>query len=336
LVVLVPIVSTVVIISNVMAAGPAYAMNTCANPISACPCAIRSAGDYTISGSGLVATPPGDCIHVNVPGVTLDLANTTLSSSPPTTSDVGIHVLAGATGAVVRGTLNAPATVTGFSIGIEVDAASVTLENMLAQGNTIGIQINGGAAYGSALTVHDSGHTGILINGPRAGPYLTGISVDSTLGFAGIELNGVQGAFLTNLTVTGSATYGVWLLASSRNVIANFSVSRNTTAGIYLGCFRSGGLLGKLCTNVPPTPPSNGNILTSVGDPSSADGPIPPGQAYGVAIALGNVGNRIVGIQGSGNGNGTFGADAVDGNPGCSTNLWTANQFASASQGCIH
>lgn len=104
MVVLVLIVSTVVIISNVMAAGPAYAMNTCANPISACPCAIRSAGDYTIFGSGLIATPPGDCIHVNVPGVTLDLANTTLSSSPPTTSDVGIHVLAGATGAVVRGT----------------------------------------------------------------------------------------------------------------------------------------------------------------------------------------------------------------------------------------
>jgi hypothetical protein len=91
------IVSTVVIISTVMAAAPAYAMNTCANLISACPCAIRSAGDYTIFGSGLVATPPGDCIHVNVPGVTLDLANTTLSSSPPTTSDVGIHVLAGAT-----------------------------------------------------------------------------------------------------------------------------------------------------------------------------------------------------------------------------------------------
>ncbi|HTQ23741.1 MAG TPA: hypothetical protein VMI09_03535 [Candidatus Binataceae bacterium] len=71
----------------------------------------------------------------------------------------------------------------------------------------------------------------------------------------------------------GSATYGVWLRASSRNVIANFSVSRNTNAGIYLGCFRSGGLLGKACTADPPVPPSNGNILASVNDPSSADGP---------------------------------------------------------------
>ncbi|MGH7913923.1 MAG: right-handed parallel beta-helix repeat-containing protein [Candidatus Binataceae bacterium] len=311
-------------------------MNDCANPITACPCAIRSAGDYTISGPGLIAAPPGDCIHVNVPGVTLDLESTTISSSSSSVPSVGVHVLVNAVGAIVRGALNAPATVTGFTTGIEVDARSVTLENLVAQGDGTGIQINGGAAYGSALAVHDSLHTGILIKGPAPGPYLSGVSVDGTLGFAGIELNRVHGAFLTNLTVTESATYGVWLRASSRNVIANFSVSRNTTAGIYLGCFRSGGLLGKACTTEPPTPPSNGNILTSVGDPSSADGPSQPEQAYGVAIAVGNVGNRIVGIEGSGNGNDSFGADAVDGNPNCATNLWTANQFAVASPGCIH
>jgi hypothetical protein len=46
---------------------PARAMNTCTNPIAACPCAIRSAGDYTVSGPGLLAAPPGDCIHVTVP-----------------------------------------------------------------------------------------------------------------------------------------------------------------------------------------------------------------------------------------------------------------------------
>ena len=320
----------------IAAPAPARAMNACSNPIVACPCAIKSAGDYTISGPGLIAAPPGDCIRVSVPGVTLDLASTTISSSPSSIADVGVHVLAAASGAVVRGTLNAPATVTGFTVGIEVDAASVTLENLVAQANVIGIRLNGGAAYGSALAVHDSSRTGILINGPAPGPYLTGVSVDSTLGFAGIELNGVHGAFLTNLTVTGSATYGVWLRASSRNVIANFSVSHNTNAGIYLGCFRSGGLLSKLCTNYPPTPPSNGNILTSVGDPSSADGPSQPDQAYGVAIADGNVGNRIVGVEGSGNGNGSFGLDAIDGNPDCATNLWTENQFAIASPGCIH
>jgi len=316
---------------------PARAMNTCTNPIAACPCAIRSAGDYTVSGPGLIAAPPGDCIHVNVPGVTLDLGSATISSSPSATADIGVRVLTKAMGVVVRGTLNAPATVTGFTTGIQIDAPSVTLANLVAQGNGVGIRINGGSAYGSALAAHDSSRTGILINGPAPGPYLTGINVDSTLGFAGIELDGVQGAFLTNLTVTGSATYGVWLTASSRNVIANFSVSRNTDAGIYLGCFRSGGLLGKACTTVPPTPPSNGNILTSVGDPSTADGPSQPEQAYGVVIAAGNVGNRIVAVEGSGNGNGSFGVDALDGNRNCATNLWTGNHFAIASPStCIH
>jgi hypothetical protein len=49
------------------------------------------------------------------------------------------------------------------------------------------------------------------------------------------------------------------------------------------------------------------------------------------------VGNRIVGIEGAGNGNGTFGVDAIDGNSHCSTNLWTANQFVTASpSSCIH
>jgi len=312
-------------------------MSACTDPIAACPCAIKSAGDYTISGPGLIASPPGDCIHVNVPGVTLDLGSTTLSTPPASATSVGILVTANAVGAVVRGALDAPATVTGFGTGIEVDASGVTLENLAAQTNTVGIQMQGGAGYGSALAANNSAHTGILISGPAAGPYLDGVSVDGTRGFAGIELSGVHGAFLTNLTVIGSATYGVWLLSSSRNVIVNFSVSRNTNAGIYLGCFRSGGILGKACTADPPVPPSNGNILTSVNDPSSADGPSQPEQAYGVAIAAGNVGNRIVGVEGSGNGNGSFGVDALDGNPNCAGNLWTGNQFVTTSpSGCIH
>jgi parallel beta-helix repeat protein len=330
-------VLAVIVSSAGIASSSARAMNTCTNPITACPCAIKSAGDYTVSGPGLLAAPPGDCIHVNVPGVTLDLGSATISSSPSATADIGVYVLANAAGAVVKGTLNAPATVTGFTNGIRIDAPSATLENVVAQSNSVGIRITGGSAYGSALAVHNSSVTGILISGPAPGPYLTGVSVDSTLGFAGIELNGVHGAFLTNLTVTSSQTYGVWLLASSRNVIANFSVSRNTNAGIYLGCFRSGGILGKACTIVPSPPPSNGNILTSVNDPSTADGPSQPQQAYGVAIAAGNIGNRIVGIAGSGNGNGSFGADALDGNPNCGSNVWTANQFAIVSPStCIH
>jgi hypothetical protein len=81
-------------------------MSACTNPIVACLCAIKFAGDYAISGPGLIATPPGDCIHVNVPGVILDLGSTTLSTSPAGSASVGVLVTADAAGAVVRGALS--------------------------------------------------------------------------------------------------------------------------------------------------------------------------------------------------------------------------------------
>ena len=99
------------------APGRAYAMSACTDPIAACPCAIKSAGDYTISGPGLIASPPGDCIHVNVPGVTLDLGSTTLSTPPASATSVGILVTANAVGAVVRGALDGPRRSRGSAPG---------------------------------------------------------------------------------------------------------------------------------------------------------------------------------------------------------------------------
>jgi hypothetical protein len=49
------------------------------------------------------------------------------------------------------------------------------------------------------------------------------------------------------------------------------------------------------------------------------------------------VGNRIVGVEGSDNGNNLFGFDAIDGNPNCGSNTWTGNQFATVNPStCIH
>lgn len=303
------------------------ALNACTNPIASCPCAIKSPGAYTIAQAGLAvaAVPAGDCIRIAAPGVTLDLgsANITLPVGASPTS-VGIHVMAGAASAVVEGAAApaAPAIIQSFAIGIQADAPNVSLENLTAQGNEIGIKIDGSAAYGSALSVLDSSHAGIVVIRPGAGPYLTGVSVSDTRG-PGIKLNNVQGALLSNITVTDSDTFGVWLRASSYNVVTNFSVSRNTSAGIYLGCFNGGVVLSRACDTVPPTPPSHGNILTAIGaDPSAANGPIEPNQAYGVVIGEGNNGNRVAGVSGSGNG-----TDAADYNPNCGRDLWTGNQF---------
>ena len=319
-------------------AAPAGAINTCSNPITSCPCAIAAPGVYTIASAGLTAAPPGNCIKVNVPGVTLDLGSATISSSPSSSADIGVWVKAGANNVTVTGTQGAPATVSGFTTGIQIDASSVTLANVIAQSNSVGIRFNGAAAYGTGLVVHDSSRKGIVINGPGAGSYLDGVSVDTTLGFSGIELNEVSGALLNNVTVTTSATYGIWLRGSSRNTILNFNVSRNTNAGIYLGCFISGGLLGNACPpTIPPIPPSDGNVLASAGDPSSADGPSQPDQAYGIVVSTGCIRNRIIAVQATGNGNGSFGVDAFDGNPSCGQNLWSGNQFGVVNQpACMH
>jgi Periplasmic copper-binding protein (NosD) len=268
--------------------------------------------------------------------VTLDLGSANITA-PKFSPGAGVHVMSSATGTVVMGTTGIPALIQSFTVGIQVDATSVSLENITTKFDAIGFELNGGSGFGAALSALNSSVVGILIDTSGPGPYLTDLTASDTFG-PGIELNGVHGAFLANLIATSNNTYGVWLKASSRNVIVNFNASRNTDAGIYLGCFKTGGLLGRACTTSPPTPPSNGNILTSVGDGSSTvDEPSMVGQAYGIAIGAGNLGNRIVGMTGTGNGNGSFGVDAEDGNVNCGTDVWSGNSFGAANPStCIH
>lgn len=331
-----------VVITALVSSMAGAATSDCTNPITFCPCRIVTAGGvYTIAPAeeNLIVTGPGDCIRIHAPNVTLNLGSSTITSSVSPSSFVGIHVLAQAPGAVVEGTLGAPAIVQDYGTGIQVDGSGATLKNLVAQSNGVGIFIDGAAAYGNALTVIGSVRIGILIKGSHAGPFLDGVSVSDTAG-PGVKLNGVSGTFLTNLTVTANDTYGVWLRGSSRNVVADFTASQNTIAGVYLGCFASGGTLGGDCDIYPPVPPSNGNIIAGLSAPSSANGPIQPNQEYGVVIGNGNYGNRVVNVAGSGNGTGANGADAADYNPGCGTNVWRDNQFSTTippgPDSCIH
>jgi parallel beta-helix repeat protein len=320
----------------------AAAAPACTNPIASCPCQISAAGgSYVISpgAQNLVTTGAGDCIRIWAPHVTLDLGSAKITSSVPPSDSAGIHVFSGAADAVVEGAADAPAVIQHFGTGIQIDAHGVTLKNLTAQSNGIGILLDGAAAYGNALNVLDSTRVGILIRGPGTGPFLDGVSVSDTIG-PGVKLNGVQGAFLVNLTVTANDTYGVWLRGSSRNVIADFTASQNTIAGVYLGCFSSGGSLNRACDANPPVAPSNGNVVAGLANPSSVDGPIQPNQEYGVVIGNGNTRNRVVDVEGSGNGTGASGADAADYNPDCGGNVWRDNDFATTipagPDGCIH
>lgn len=321
--------------------GRAAAAPACTDPITFCPCRISTSGSYVIASTEqkLIVAGPGDCIRIRAPQVTLDLGSSTITASTPPANSVGIHVFPGADDAVVEGADGAPALIQYFGTGIGIDAQRATLKNLTAQSNSVGILIQGGAAYGNALGVSDSTQTGILIRNVNAGPFMDDVSVSNTAG-AGVKLDGVQGTVFFDLLVTGSQTYGVWLHGSSHNVIADFTASQNTIAGVYLGCFRSGGTLNRPCDENPPVPPSNNNIVRGLPTPSIVDGPIQPNQEYGVVIGQGNSGNRVVGVEGSANGTGVSGADAADYNPGCGGNLWMDDQFTTTipagPNSCIH
>lgn len=308
----------------------------CANPITSCPCRIIAPGSSYVVLQNLVTTGGGDCIRIRAADVTLDLGSAMITGAVQSSATIGVHVFPEATDTVVEGTAGAPAVVQFFGTGVQVDAHGVTLKNLTAQSNNVGIVIQGGAAYGNTLSALDNTQVGILIRNVGAGPFLDNIIVSNTAG-PGIKLNNVQGASLANVTATANHTYGVWLRSSSHNLIADFTASQNTTAGIYVGCYANGGLLNRACD--PSVAPSNGNILAGLATPARVFGPVQPNQEYGVVIGKGNGGNRVVDVTGSTNGTGFSGADGADYNPDCGGDIWRDNQFAttipSGSGSCI-
>lgn len=303
-------------------ASPAWAaMPVCANPITSCPCRIIQAGASYVLTQDLVTTGGGDCIRIAAPGVTLDLGSATITPSVQSPGSVGVHVMSGARDTVVQGSPDAPAMVQFFSTGIQVDARGVTLKNLSSQSNEVGILIQAGAAYGNTLSAVDNTRVGILVRNVSSGPLLDNIAVSNTFG-PGIKFNNVQGGALVNVTATANHTYGVWLRASSHNLLADFTASQNTTAGVYLGCFSNGGQLSGTCD--PSVPPSNSNLVAGLATPSRVFGPTAPSQRYGVVVGKGNSGNRVVDVIGSSNGV----ADGADYNLECGSDLWRDNQFA--------
>lgn len=319
--------AAIAILAALTLAAPVCAASApdCANPITSCPCRITAPGSSYVVLEDLLSTGGGDCIRIWAANVTLDLGSAMITAGVDSSTSVGIHVFSQAKDVVVKGTPGAPAAVQYFGTGIEVDAHGVTLKDLTAQHNAVGILIQGGAAYGNTLNALDNTQVGILVRNVSAGPFLDNIVVSNTAG-PGIKLNAVRGAMLVNVTATANYTYGVWLRASSNNTVADFTASQNTIAGLYVGCFGSGGTLSQPCDT--PVPPSNGNILAGLATSSRVFGPTQPNQEYGVIIGIGNAGNRVVDVTGSTNGTGSSGADAADYNPGCGGDVWRDNHFA--------
>lgn len=307
--------------------GVAQAFETCTAPVSFCPCGIKSGTSYTLAND---LTSAGDCIHINASNVTLDLGPYSITgqpSGPSTYTGIGIWILPGTTGVSVIGT-GSTSTVSQFRIGIEVDGANAVVENVAADNNHAGIKFNGPGAFGSNLTADYNEKNGIVALPPAVAPYLTNLSADANQA-SGVKLNGTKGGFVAVVEASSNAGYGVWLSGASFNTLADFTLAKNTTAGVYLGCHRYG-QLGNPC----PVgfPPSNNNIITSVStDPSNVTAGV-NFPSYGIAINVGNSYNRVIGVTASGG----LPYDLIDENANCGTDLWFNNTFTVVNPpGCI-
>ena len=139
-------------------------------------------------------------------------------------------------------------------------------------------------------------------------------------GTAGIFLNKANGNNINDFSAGNNTVYGVWLKAASSNQINCSDTDNNGKSGVYVGCADDGSL-GASCKGVGP---SKSNRIYD--HDSSSNG------GAGIAIDLGDTKNLVTDTTDKTN---TGGADLIDENANCDSNLWFGNNFGTRSQSCI-
>jgi hypothetical protein len=212
-----------------------------------------------------------------------------------------------------------------FSQGILIEGTNVTVQDGATSFNNKGTVVNGVHALLIEQSSYRDGAAGIEVNDTAKNfGMMAGMATEAT--GAGIELNGVRGAFLSSIVANDNVNFGIWLKNASDNLISGFESEDNGIAGVYLGC-NAAGPNGKACPC-----DSNRNTLISSefrGDDAivSYTGGVLLLQSYGIAVGLGSLGNHFISINGMGN----ITDDALDENPACGSNRWLFNFFSTSS-----
>jgi hypothetical protein len=214
------------------------------------------------------------------------------------------------------------------SVGIHVmkNAARAVIEG---NGSTIqtfgvGIQIDAPGALVDNVNVILNSDAGILLNKVQLADlsnfYATGNKND------GVRIVGGANNVLQMPTISGSGRFGVWIQSSSHNSVGNFDIRNNALAGIYVGCSQVGPQGS--CTRNAPSSDFNNLFSGTVGIFSSGV------QQYGVAIDEGDSSNRVINVRAWENNQ----LDLLDVNPDCGTNYWFAEPIIGqvAPLGCIN
>ena len=188
----------------------------------------------------------------------------------------------------------------------------------------VGIQIDALGALADNFIALSNTDAGVVLNHVQQAD-LSNFSTSRNLN-DGVRVVGGGYNVLQMPTIFDNGRFGVWLQSSSHNSVGNFVVQSNTLAGIYLGCAAAGpqGLCprGSLASNY--------NYMFS-----GVAGIVSSGvQQYGVAIDRGDNFNRVVNVAASENDK----LDFFDVNPDCAANYWFAEaQFGAVNpQSCIN
>ena len=294
----------------------------CALSIPTCGCTIKSPGTYMLTGTSPMNST-GTCIDITASNVTLTASSVVIKGSGSTSPTFGVRIEPTANRVLLEGIV-----AEDFAQGFRVDGRNASLIDVQTEGNNKGVVVNGANAYLIETISELDNLVGIQVNSTATDFVMV---IGGALGAtgAGVELNGVNGAFMEEAEAEGNGTFGIWLKSASNNFIAGFVSESNGIAGVYLGC-NAAGPNGTPCPAGVPS--SNGNSLmgsvfgTSTNSLVSNTG-TPLNQRFGVAVGFGNLHNHFLLITGKGN----VDDDALDENPTCGNNRWFADNFTTSS-----
>ena len=203
--------------------------------ISAC-CTITKAGTYQVMASGgSLSSMSGDCIDVAAARVSLNLNEAQITGSG---SGVGVHVLSGATNAIVMGGAGSGATITGFTTGLQTDAslgffALISVENSAGDG----VVVNGTQnTFADISEASNHGH-GLVDNAD--GLALLGFFTDNN-GNDGITVNSANNIRFDSVSSDGNQGNGI-VLQKVRHAVVSLSEAGSFSANTLNGLVVNGG-----------------------------------------------------------------------------------------------
>jgi hypothetical protein len=266
----------------------------------------------------------GTCVHITASDVTLSGVGILIQGPGAKTATIGVDIDLFANNVTLQSV-----EAMNFGEGIHIDGPNATVRESATSSNNRGTVVNGVHALLIDQSSQRDGAAGIQVNASAKNFGMMSGTANAATG-AGIELNGVSGAFLSSTVTDDDGTFGIWLKNASNNLISAFESEDNGIAGVYLGC-NAAGPNGKSSCALG----SNSNTLTGDALPfpgtysvvSDTGNILQLQQSYGIAVGRGNLRNHILNIMGTGN----VVDDALDENPNCGNNRWTLNNFTKSS-----